>query len=401
MRRGRRFLGPESALRPVSDALHLCGQWRRPWHHIRIRIVEFVDSLCHRPKKQVSHERPNRRTKQEEGFLREVRVLAANRQRDLAPHPSRRRPQKCPLRTQPPQPRLLPTPWAKLPMERRRPSVSFVKIPPFLNSADGPLNSVVAEYVEPLARFRNEHCCVFRVGAVAGPSALELLDNTGSTRPAPSEEQPAQPPRSPVRRPICSASAPWLQWRWPAITRTPAAWPSSLPIGESLRAVAFVVTSGGGPGIMEAANRGAREAAGKPSGSTSGCRSNRRPIRTSRRRSISSSTISSCASYGLRTWAKALVVFPGGFGTLDEMFEILTLAQTQKLAKKITVVIDRILEEGFQPAGAGGYGGHFAQGPEAVSVCRYAGGGIRDPAHGLTENYLTPEVGSRRIFPAE
>ena len=55
--------------------------------------------------------------------------------------------------------------------------------------------------------------------------------------------------------------------------------------------------------------------------------------------------------------AKALVVFPGGFGTLDEMFEILTLAQTQKLAKKITVLIygSGILEEGLQPRSAGGY----------------------------------------------
>jgi predicted Rossmann-fold nucleotide-binding protein len=55
--------------------------------------------------------------------------------------------------------------------------------------------------------------------------------------------------------------------------------------------------------------------------------------------------------------SKALVVFPGGFGTLDEMFEILTLAQTQKLAKKITVVIygSGILEEGLQHRRAGRY----------------------------------------------
>ena len=95
--------------------------------------------------------------------------------------------------------------------------------------------------------------------------------------------------------------------------------------------------------------------------------------------------------------AKALVVFPGGFGTLDEMFEILTLAQTQKLAKKITVVIygseywkkvfnlDVLVDTGaISPKDIELF--QFADTPEqAFEMLR----------QGLTENYLDAEAAAQ------
>jgi len=101
----------------------------------------------------------------------------------------------------------------------------------------------------------------------------------------------------------------------------------------------YVVCSGGGGGIMEAANRGAADAGGRSIGLNIGLPHEQRPNAYI----TPELTFEFHYFFMRKLWfahlARALVVFPGGFGTLDEMMEILTLEQTGKLARRIPVVL--------------------------------------------------------------
>lgn len=101
----------------------------------------------------------------------------------------------------------------------------------------------------------------------------------------------------------------------------------------------FVICSGGGPGIMEAANRGAAEAGGSSIGLSIQLPHEQRP------NPYISADLNFCFHYFFmrKLWfaqmAKALIVFPGGFGTMDELWEMLTLMQTGKLSSRHLILI--------------------------------------------------------------
>jgi uncharacterized protein (TIGR00730 family) len=205
----------------------------------------------------------------------------------------------------------------------------------FLESTDARPLRVLAEYLEPARRFRQQNIqdTVVFFGSARMHSRkdaerqLRALQRKRG-RKAADHDLLVQRSRKAVE---------WSRYYEEARELAGMLTTWSLSLEEPRRR--FVVCSGGGPGIMEAANRGAFEAGGKTIGLNI-----RLPFEQGPNRYITKGLHFEFHYFFMRKFwfaylAKALVIFPGGFGTLDEMFEILTLAQTRKLSKKLLVIL--------------------------------------------------------------
>ncbi len=204
---------------------------------------------------------------------------------------------------------------------------------PFLNSPDGRILRILSEYAEPLARFRREQIqdTVVFFGSARFQSLSRAESHLGQL-PTSSFQDEAE-----VNHKRAAAAVDMARYYEDA--RRLAFLLSEWSIQIPPRRRRFVVTTGGGPGIMEAANLGAQDAGAKTIGLNIHL-----PFEQNPNPYITPALNFEFHYFFMRKFwfaylAKALVIFPGGFGTLDELFEILTLAQTEKLAKKILVVI--------------------------------------------------------------
>jgi uncharacterized protein (TIGR00730 family) len=116
-------------------------------------------------------------------------------------------------------------------------------------------------------------------------------------------------------------------------------WSKDLSETGEARGHRFVVCTGGGPGIMEAANRGASEARGVNVGLNIALPHEQHGNPYITRELTFEFNYFFMRKFWFAYLAKAFVVFPGGFGTLDEFFELITLVQTRKMEKKLSIVL--------------------------------------------------------------
>lgn len=216
-------------------------------------------------------------------------------------------------------------------------AVKAYKNPAFMKSRDARVIRILAEYLEPEARFRDHNIkdtIVFFGSArvIDGERAREHYELWKKRY----EEHPDEEHRKELERAERDLKMSRYYDEARELARLLTAWSKELRNSHHR----FIICSGGGPGIMEAANRGASDV---PGGISIGMNISI-PMEQDSNDFITPELNFEFHYFFMRKFwfiylAKALVVFPGGFGTMDEMWEVLTLIQTGKLQKKMPVVL--------------------------------------------------------------
>src|SRR5271157_480668 len=206
----------------------------------------------------------------------------------------------------------------------------------FLESADARALRILSEYLDPLARLRKagvQHTVVFFGSARILPheAAAQNLRNVEARI----QDRPAAELQAELKRARMGVEMSRYYEEARELSRMITAW--AMKLNKSPRFL--MVCSGGGPGIMEAANRGASEAGGKSIGLNI-----KLPVEQKPNPYISPELSMLFRYFFMRKlWfaqpAQALIVFPGGFGTMDELWEFLTLIQTQKMGHRVTILL--------------------------------------------------------------
>lgn len=204
----------------------------------------------------------------------------------------------------------------------------------FLKSKDARLVRILSEYLEPASRLEWQRV---RDTIVFFGSARALPPSDAEKRLAEARERAAADPSLSDAVVLAEHQVRMSRYYDDAaqLARIIVQWAKTLNSGMKR----LMICSGGGPGIMEAANKGAREAGGQSIGLSISL-----PFEQQVNPYVPEELAFEFHYFFMRKFwfmylAKALVIFPGGFGTLDEAFEVLTLVQTEKTRKEIPVLV--------------------------------------------------------------
>jgi uncharacterized protein (TIGR00730 family) len=211
--------------------------------------------------------------------------------------------------------------------QRRNAPVKAYANEKFLNSKDARALRILAEYLEPRSRFER-HKVEDTIVFMGSARTLPREDAEAALRKAEHAGEDVERARMALEMSKYYEAARSLARR---ITQ----WSKSLD-PESRR---FVVCTGGGPGIMEAASRGASEARGTNVGLTISLPHEQFDNDYLTRELSVHFHYFFMRKFWFSYLAKAVIVFPGGYGTLDELFELLTLVQTHKMRKPMPMVL--------------------------------------------------------------